>query len=381
MNPRERILAIGVAGILVVAGLASLVRWGVVQRWQRLHSGLAGAKLEQTKLAAQLADARGAEQRWGALQPLAHNSDVAAHRLREDMNRLVDQHGLAEKVTIRMLPERRLKNGFTEVRMSIQTRGTLRQVLDFMCDFYRRQYLVRLDQVSLTAEEQGRRGRPGARLVRAPGSPRGSSPAEVRPAAADPDGPGLNVNMLVVALVLPNAEIDLGTGRRAVPQDAIAQTEPPAGALGRLPRPREEYDLVLAQNVMKEWQKPEAVAISTPPTTREAPTPVPLPHAPPRPNKKLVSVSSTHGRLEARIRDEDHKELPLELATINDPVDDGVLVLVYPRGMVVQVPPANGEGDYKYYVYKLGDTFANRVELDPEQYPDLAEQLELALGS
>jgi hypothetical protein len=104
------------------------------------------------------------------------------------------------------------------------------------------------------------------------------------------------------------------------------------------------------------------------------------PRQPPRPNKKLVGTTSTNGELVAYVRNEGRRELPLERVGLNESIDDGTLVLVHPRGIVVQVEEQAGEAfAFRYYVYRLGTPFTEREELNPEVYPGIREELDKAL--
>lgn len=388
MNPREKMLASAVVTLLVLSAVWAGVRWGVIARWTELNKRIQEEERRAVRLEGKLLEARAAERRWAALRPLSHNADRATQRFRQDLSELLEQHGMQDDFTIRVLPQRKLKVAslkskkvnFIEVRLSIQARGTLQQVMNFLCDFYRRDYLSRLDQLTLTAEDSPGRsravlaGRTRGRLRRGRTSRRSEGPSY------GPEGPTLNVSMLATALVLPEAK---GLEQPVV-TDPATPTDPKT--LGRLPRPAAEYAKVWDTNIFKLYQPPVAKAVSEP---KKPSTPRPAPETPkvaasppaePRPNKKVVAVCCLHGKLMATLRDEDHRELPLEKVTINDPVDDGTLVLVVPQGMVVQVVEDRGAtADIKYYFYRLGTTFAERVELDPNEYPDIAQQLELVL--
>lgn len=388
MNTREKVLAASVIGILVLGGLYSIVKWGVTSPWNSLNDKVKQAKADESKVLEQLREAEAAVDQWAAIRPILHNPEGAATRFNNDLSQLLDRCGLAgEGCAIRPLPARKLPNEFTELRLSIQTRGTLKQLLDFMCEFYRRDYLGRLDQISLVAEDQSRRTRP-ANTFRTVGRRNPSAPAPAptptpaAPAVSGPEGPRLAISMTATALVLPQIKIK----GKDLKQDAIGDLDPPEGSLGRLPRPRQEYDVVVTDSLFKEWQ-PQVVNTQPPPTSNPVVGPektVP-PAGPPRARRVLAGVNSMHGKegkLEAWVRDEDHLEQPLEKIGLNEPLDDGTLVLVHPRGVVVQVPAPAGNGlrpGFKYYFYKIGAEFSRREELDAARYPDIQHELERAL--
>jgi hypothetical protein len=364
-----------VAGILVLGGLWMAIQWGVIDRWDNLDKEMTAAISRKQELETRLVHAKRAVEDWGAIQPLAHNEGVGAGRFREDMSNLLDAHGLGESCTIRNLPARTLKSThFTEVRLSVTTRGTFKQVLGFLCDFYRREYPARLEQINLSAVESRRSSRsrgPGAR--NAPSNRRNEQPV-----AAGPDGPPLNITLTATALVLPEI--------KDVEQAAIERPEPVDEAQqGRLPRPSDEYAAVLDKNVFKLWTPTRTTPTppDPPPIANDGPEPGPVVvREEPPPNKTLIGVTSTDGVLTAYVRDDDRLDLEPERIHINEPVWDGTLVLVYPRGMVEQVPAEERDGSfgYKYYVYDLGATFADRRELDPASEPELQRALELALA-
>jgi hypothetical protein len=392
MNPRERTLAIMVGGLLALAGLWGAVQWGVVDRWKALYTKIDKAHAEAEKTRRSLKVAKASEADWSALRPLSHNGNRAENAFRQDMSQLLEKHGLHEDFTIRPLPQRKLKNEFTEVRLSIQARGHLQQVVNFLCDFYERDYLVRLDQINLTAEEKSSTatrttssaGRTGERSGR---GRRGSRSTPTPSASRDvpaygAEGPILNVAMTATALVLPELKID----NRVVAQPTAGEAD--AEATNNLPRAREEYARIWETNLFKLYQEPSP----TPPTdpkpiadapkldegTKEAVVPPP----PPRPNKAVVGVTSTEGKLAVFVRSRDDLGQAPEKVEINQEVDDGRLVLVVPQGMVVQVPERSGAAStLKYYFYPLGweHSFQDRVELDARAHPEIQAQLNKAL--
>ena len=141
MNPRERLLATCMAAVLILGGLVAVVRWGVVQRWQTLGENIHEAQRDQTRLSGRLEEAHAAERDWCDLKPLSRGAHGAEQRFREDISQLLKDHGLDEKCTVSTRAARTLKSGFPEVRLSIQLQeATLRQVLGFLSDFYRRDY-------------------------------------------------------------------------------------------------------------------------------------------------------------------------------------------------------------------------------------------------
>lgn len=371
MNPRERILLGCVVAVLVLAGGWSVVQWGFISRWDAAERDLDRAAERVEKLQRQLRLSETAEQRWAELTPIAHNVELAQGLFRQDVTQMLATNGLGEECTIRKLPARKIKSAndvdFTEVRLSVQTRGALRELLNFQRDFYQRDYPARLDQVSLTAENTGRRTRTAGR-----GRPG-------REAAAEEAEPRLNMTMTLSALVLPqikNARQQGTADLQPLPRD----DEP-----GRLPRPTVDYELVVEHNLFEEWKPAAEIVVAQPVTTerpRPNPGPTPLPPAPspPPPERILLGVTSIRGKPAVYVRDQDRLDVAPDRVYINQELHDGTLVLVDTRGMVVQVPEDTEDGtEYRYYFYELGETFSEREELDPQAHPDIVRRLEETL--
>ena len=156
----------------------------------------------------------------------------------------------------------------------------------------------------------------------------------------------LNATIEASALVL--AELKIGNNVVAQP---TAEAGEDAEPVERLPRTREEYARIWETNIFKLWQEPPP---PPPPdvVAAEAPTPQPEPEPqyqepppPARPNKRIGATISMSGKLAVLILDCDDPGKPCEKVEINQPVDDGTLVLVLPGGnggMVVQVPEQSG---------------------------------------
>ena len=382
MNPREKVLAACVIGLLAVGGSWIAIKWGVIDRWRALQSDVNTTAEREEHLKDRLDLARMFEERWVGITPLSHNPEVGALRFREDISKLLDDHGLGGgDCTIQDSPPRTLKTSvtdteFTEVRVRVTAKGTLTQVVDFLCDFYRRQYPARVDRMSLSTASQSRRLQAVRRGRRGSGRPEESG--ATTPGSNDPNGPELNVTMTVTALVLPEDE----AGKLV--QNSIEDPTPDPERPWRLQRERKDYDVVIAKNLFREGPAPTQVVSASKEDDEPKQEPTRPVITPPkaRPEKTLIATTSTDGVLEAYVRDEKRRELPPERLQLNDPVDDGTLVLVFQRGMVVQVPDERKDTtDFKYYVYKLGGRFSERELLDPARYPELRKRLDECLAS
>ncbi len=379
MNARERKL-MTIVGVLGAAGALWLgINFALIKPWKNLEDKIKAEQGRAKDLRGRLELARRAEQDWLDLVPISHNEHHAGNRFRQDLTALIEKHGMQDDYTIRSLPERKLKNGFMEVRMSIQARGNLQQIVNFLCDFYGRGYLARLDQVNLTAEETTGGG---ARTVLS--RRRGRRPApqvsERTEPTVGPEGPRISVTVSATALVLEDARL-FG---RDLAQRTIDTAEADAEGLpSRLPRERDEYAMIWETNIFKPYT-PHVTKIEPPvdtqPVTKRTDKESVVVAATPRPNKMVVGLGSKDGQLAAYVRNMDDLTAELEKVAINEPIDDGTLVLVVPGGMVVQVADRESAGtEYRYYFYELGETFEAREELDPDERPDVAQKLDLAL--
>jgi hypothetical protein len=194
----------------------------------------------------------------------------------------------------------------------------------------------------------------------------------------------LNVSLLASTLVLPQ----LWIGDTPVPQPTAEEAgEEGDEPVQRLPRPREEYARIWETNIFKLYQEPPAkqvtpVAVKQPESDQETPKDVTQP-PPPRPNKYVAAATCTFGSLAVYVRERDDPGSVPEKVEINQPVDDGTLVLVVPDGMVVQVSERHGSTTaMKYYFYPLGKdySFQDRRELNAREYPEIQAQLDKALS-
>jgi len=393
MNPREKKLAIAMGVLLAAAGLWAVVKYGVVKRWQTLQANIAKTQSDAERYRKNLEVARAAEADWSALRPLSHNVDRAQNKFLQNLHQLLDKNGLAEDCTVTPQAPRELAKtkGMTEVRATIAARGTLQQIVNFLCDFHERDYLARLDRIKIAAEQKPA----SATRSPAPSTPAKSSRrrGSRSTAAATREGPGygaegptLNVTIEASALVL--GELKIGNTVVAQP---TAEAGEDAEPVERLPRARDEYARIWESNIFKLWQEPpppppREVATAEAPAPQSEPEPQYEPPPPSRPNKRIGATISMSGKLAVLILDCDDPGRPSEKVEINQPVDDGTLVLVIPGGnggMVVQVPERRG---VKYYFYPFGHdetgrqyTFADRREIDPRQDAQIQAELNKVL--
>lgn len=371
MSQRERLLGI-VAGAAVVLLIGTqLVDWTIISPLQELHRDLRNADVRRAQLQSELEIKANARKEWAELtsQTLHQDPDKAQIRFVDDLRTLLEQHGLTEDLSIKPLkaiPDR--KTDMTQVRVSIYTKGTLESLMAFMTDFYRRNYLARLDSISLTKDTSGRRG--------GSSSGRGSRRASRR--SSDESEPLLKLSMTATTLVLPPL--------KGIPHRRMAEIE--VLDRGRLPQPPETYDVVVDANIFEEYVPPPPKPVTPTKPVKEPPKvaerdPEPVtPRPAPKPREEsrvVVGTTSKFGTRIAYVMDDDDRMIPPEEVFVNDEIDDGQVVLIHRKGIVVRVVDERGSGEPEYYFYPLGDRFEYRVEFDPRAYPEVARELEIAL--
>jgi len=353
MSSREKTLAVIVAvtvvGLLGYQAVSALV----IKPRQRLVQHIGPMPAERDKLLARAQARAAAEAQWRNLtgRTLGASEYEAQLAFREDLMNLLRDAGFENPEVKRPNSQPRLPYkdaGFTEVALPVQVKGNMGNLAAFLRQFYQRPYFAGFQRVTITEERTGSatgRGR----------------------AAGPPPEPTLDINFIATALVLPRV-------LKIEPTEYVGHDAPPDPP--RLARAElAEYDALAGQNMFKVWAP--AVAQPTPPRPRDEPPPDPGPPAvvaPPRPDKTLVGVESLGGHYFAHVRDNTRLDLPPEEFTLHAPVDDGTLVLVHPRGIVVRVEQEGGES--VDYFYALGSTFQERTPLDPGQHPDVFAALQ-----
>lgn len=369
MTQRERVLAICVGGTLGGLALVWVVRAAVVQPLRSVTNSIKVERGRQLKLEKRLRDLRHVEKDWQdwTARTLSDDRKLAQRRFREDMHKLLERHGFANtKVGSGAFVTR--KNGSVEVPLSINATGTLRQVVGFMCDFYRRDYLARLEKVTLTAEQSvissvnpsGRRSGPSG-----PRDQGGSSRLRRSAREIGPDGPELKVVISARTLVLP----ELDKIEHPVTEEIVEMPQ------GRLRHELVAYNQILDDNLFKPY-KPTPVVQRTLPTTQEVdPGPVPVVARDPREGADqqfLVATVSLNGQMEAYVLDKRHGGEATTKYHLDETLDDGKLVLIHRRGLVVGVEENGRTKNYFYPLrYPEPASFADREELTWESHPEV----------
>jgi hypothetical protein len=366
MTRREKVLALCVGGMLGGLALAYAVNWAVLRPFQTVRDQIAEEHRRSRNLRVAYRQVASVEDEWKKLagRTLADDPQDAQRRFREDMQHLLALHGLRDT---KIAPGAFVtyKDHSRGVPLAISAAGTLKDVLGFLCDFYCRDYLARLDKVRITADQSvlsdvntNRSRMGGVRHGRA------SPTSGRREQHYGPDGPILKLSVSAVTLVLPELP---GV-------DCSSESEIVELSGGRLQRERAAYNAILDHNPFMPYQPP--IAVVTPQPTSQPTEPVKtesVARATPDPregaDQKFVRVTTClDGEPVAWVYDEQHREQPPDKFYLDDPIDDGRLLLIHPRGLVVRV----GKDDY---FYPLGKSFQDREKLDPDEQPEVWEAL------
>lgn len=375
MTRREKILGLCVGGALAGLALMSGVRWVVVEPFRGMQRQIDAERVRGRNLRQQLDGLAGAETQWENWTRRTFSTDPkdAQRRFREEMHQLLEIHGLSDpKVSPGTFIK--YKDGSTGVPLNISATGTLNEIVSLLTDFYRIDWLARLDKVRISAKPEVIEdlNNPNRQQRRRTGSRRSAGTTAATGASVGPQGPELTVNISALNLVLPQA----GGKLRHPTMDEVVHL--PQGTLSREP---EEYNAIFANNLFMPFRpRPTEVKHepNEPPRVAEGPR-NPTPAPPPRvtrtpPPAALKAMGRVNGMLVAYVVDESNPEQPLTRYHLDEPIDDGTLILICAgEGVVVRV---NEQGREVDYFYPLGAHFADRVELDAELHPKVWEALE-----
>jgi hypothetical protein len=379
MTRREKIMAVGVAGTVGALGLVMLARWAVVEPFRTVRAQITEESKRAQRLRANLEKLDVVADKWRGLTGRTFSEDPkeAQQLFREDVQQLlVERHGLKNA---KLSPGTfvKYKDGSTGVPLRIDATGTLNQITGFLCDFYRRDYLARLDKVRITADQAvisnvNAPPRGGARSTpRTRGKGERTEPAPPAPAGLEigPDGPELKLNVSAVTLVLPKFK----SLEHPVLGREVTDLEH-----GRLLRDLSEYNVVFQHNLFAPYrERPPVVATPTPTTQPKVEEHRPAPPPPPTrvgaDQKVVICTTTLNGRPLTYVLDKAGGAAPVSKFYLDEAIDDGTLRLILPRGLVVGVPqPAGGEQDY---FYPLGKSFADREGVTAESHPEVVEAL------
>lgn len=326
--------------------------------------------------------------------------DKEAHdKFREELSTLLGKCGMTEghKISQLQAVEDRKKDspraGFVELPISLTAEGKLEQVVDFVRGVQSLPYYCRINRLSImpvggdasqihkkTAPTKPAGGRDRDKIdATKPGSPRGGNKAD-----SNREGPSLKLEMNVSTLVVPKTP-----GYKHEIFDA-AKVDPAKTRRLRNEDPS-EYNEIAQVNWFKVYEPPrvdpvpEKVVVAPPPSSDTKPiaaAPPPTPPKPVRPNAakmKVTAVVAFEGQPVAYVSDDAKLTEPLAEIRLNEPIDDGKLVLVDHTGVVVRVAAATPQEPAKNYFYPLGAAFTEREELDPAKHADVMQLLASAM--
>lgn len=367
MNTRERILAGGVAGVLLLAGGHQVIKRSVIEPRTALKHSIAVERERREELETKLLMALTLDKRWEkrTRHTLPNDIQDAALRFREDVNNLLRRNRLSEGVMISTKSPKRVtkgpRSGFVDVPVYVKVEGTLRNAVNFLNDFYQRPYHKRVDSMKINAPA-----------------------SEVKTRSGASRDPKLTITMTLTTLVLPDVP---GIDAERLPSDRLSD-----------PRLIEQSDLksylheatpvayneIHTVNLFKLYEPPPppppppARTTKVTKTPKETKTPPPPPVDPRRDAHKFVLIGTTSmlGEHIAYVEHQDRRVDPPVEYHLNDRVDDGQLVLVHGSGIVVRV--ATGAGPRrtpKTYFYPIGKSFAERVEVNPRAHPEISRLL------
>ncbi len=362
MTQRERRLAIIVGGAIVAVFAGQGVQRFVLSPLKKLNDDIVTAQVRRAELQGELSNGTRIARFWQerTAATLATRREDVRQIFRQQINEMLEKYGLTANVRLGDgMAQQITSDGFVAMPVQVRCNGNLQTFIDFMMDFYRRPMLARVTSFTLQAE----------RL--APRRSRDGQPAEA------PTEPGLSITFNAAALALPVLP-DVKDQRHG----QFDQLEGRA----RLKNAEEAYAQLTARNVFMKWSPPPAVVVQKPPDpaprerTRGEPPPRrpdPPPADPRRDADKfrLVATEAYLGVPYAYVRDTRNLEAPMAEYQLSADLDAGKLVLIHPKGIVVQT--SDDAGDGKYFFYPIGESFKDRVELSATEHPDLAAELGL----
>ncbi len=354
---RRNVLVTGVAVVLAVAAALPLVGFAVAAPFRSVQAAIAGEQARGAALRRALAAFSGVEDRWRVLvgHTLSGRPGAAQESFRDELHRLLSRHGLGATAKITPgSPSQDLKTQQWTVPVTVNTAGTLEQIVRFMHDFYRGQNFTRLEKVSVAADSGvvQRSDSSTARDAR-----RGTLPASI--SSREPE---LRLSLTADTLVLP-----AGRGQPEVTGPVLA----PGEESSRVGPDVERYATIYTHSIFQPWSPPVVVGQELAGRGRAAggATPQDDPAA-----SRLVRFCAQIDYQPVTYVDDTRPTTERRLTPqhLGDPLDGepGRIVLIHPEGVVVRVV-SPVDGSRKDFFYRLGVTFRERAELTPENYPEI----------
>lgn len=368
MTTSEKRLAMALGGVIGVFGAYKGVENYILKPRAQLQQQIADEQRKQEDLEQKLAPALTIKKTWQhrTATTLPNEVETSSLAFRSDINTLLSRYGLTDSLTLApkqpKTPSRGPRAGFTEISVGVNTEGKLRNLVEFLRDFYQRPYLKRVDSLTINAPTAEVKTRTGA----------------------SPD-PTLSFQLTLSTLLLPEIK-----GIAATPLDPERIGAPETIEASKLPtyltENTREYDKIFATNVFKLWEPPKTVPTHTDQVVKSDATPAvpkeppPVVHHDPRADADqftLRGTTSLDGQLIAYIADEREAFDPPREAHLNEVVDDGQLILIDNPGIVVRTHQGEARRkEFAYWFYANGKTFADRDRITPVKYPQLHEKIQ-----
>ncbi|MBK9118560.1 MAG: hypothetical protein IPM18_03010 [Phycisphaerales bacterium] len=369
MTQRERILALCLVGVLGFLGVAVVVDRALIKPMRNLQSNIQVAEERRDELDRELARLAAQERRWRELTRRTFSADEreAQQRFREELQALLEKHGMTD-VRVTPLMRNARQRGLVEMPVMVTARGPLNSVVGFLCDFYQRGYLARIDRLTLGADPAViSEYNAAATRARTTNTPRGRGRTG---SGANAAGPELSINMTAVTVVL---ERQKGLDHPVLPAE-LGETN---GT--RLLRPVDAYDLIVDRNPFRPYEpppptplvrdpEPGPVVVAPPPERHPEPVVVP---PPPPPDAIVSGIESWEGQRVAYVlfdpRTGTAQLRPVyEGASLFD--GGGTVILIHRDGLVARVEK---DGEVRDYFYARGSNFRDREELSAIQHPSV----------
>ncbi len=369
MTTRERNLAIAMGVLLGGAALAAGVRGYYLRPRARMRAALEHARQRQQRLEQIIAARQRTLETWyrWTRRTLADDPLEASERFRTDITHLLERAGVTE-LAIRPVEARPVRKGyrkgFIELPLTVRCKARFGQVVGFLKALYQRPYLVRVEAMRLA---------PPGDIAAAPRKGRN------RRSSRTDNEPVLTVSMRLSTLVLPKQPRlehptlppeALETGKGTDPPRWLAQDDV------------QVYDEIATLNLFRKYQPPRPKPPPTRPQVARKPNKRPPPPPPPDPRRDadkflLLGTAAIDGVPVAYVRDTRRLVDPPEKKHLNDRLDDGVIVLIHPRGIVVRSESPRDRG--KLYFYPIGKNFRQREPLSAAAHPDVYREVQLVL--
>lgn len=378
MNARERILAVGVGGTLLIFGGFKITQWVVVQPFQAIETSLAEARERKAYLALRQVQESVWQKNWLDRTRRTLGTDPAdvQTKFRTDVQTLLTKHGLTKDLTINSItPKTNKKTGITEIPLSITVKGKLDDLTSFLRDFYQRPYLVKIEKFTLDGGETQQKSRSSSRSRRGRRSSSRRSDASAEQL--------LSISGLKIAtVVLPPFKKLKSKHIKSL--DALDEMDP---AHDWLAREDDDYLTIVSADIFG-WAKqsePKKIVVDEPGSDDPPPTP-PAPTVDPRKDadkKRIVGVESRNGVAIVFVVDETQRDEPPKAFRTLEELDDGKLMLIHGLGLVVRVQPKSGAEDASAtdYFYAIGTNFKQREQLDPARHPLIYQEMHRRRGS